>query len=44
MPLPLTGLTRQLLRVAMARGLGNEDFCFTINVLEGIVGVEVKTA
>lgn len=43
-PLPLTGLTQQLFRVATARGLENEDFCSTIKVLEEIAGVEVKTA
>jgi 3-hydroxyisobutyrate dehydrogenase-like beta-hydroxyacid dehydrogenase len=41
-PLPLTGLTQQLFRAAIARGFGEEDICSTIKVLEGIAGVEVK--
>jgi 3-hydroxyisobutyrate dehydrogenase/2-hydroxy-3-oxopropionate reductase len=42
-PLPLTGVTQQMFRVAMAQGLADEDFCSTIKVLEGITGVEVKS-
>jgi 3-hydroxyisobutyrate dehydrogenase/2-hydroxy-3-oxopropionate reductase len=42
-PLLLTGLTRQLFQTAIAAGHGEEDMCSTINVLEGIAGVEVKT-
>ncbi len=41
-PLPLTGLTQQMFRAAIAKGFGDEDICSTIKVLEGIVGVEVK--
>jgi 3-hydroxyisobutyrate dehydrogenase-like beta-hydroxyacid dehydrogenase len=41
-PLPLTGLTQQLFRAAIAKGFGDEDICSTIKVLEGIAGVEVK--
>jgi 3-hydroxyisobutyrate dehydrogenase-like beta-hydroxyacid dehydrogenase len=41
-PLPLTALTEQMFRAAMARGLGEEDMCSTIKVLEGMTGVEVK--
>ncbi|HWR52736.1 MAG TPA: NAD(P)-dependent oxidoreductase [Bryobacteraceae bacterium] len=41
-PLPLTGLTQQMFRAAMAIGLADEDFCSTIKVLEGWAGVEVK--
>src|ERR1035437_5897058 len=41
-PLLLTGLTRQLFQAAMAMGLGEKDRCSTINVLEGLAGVEVK--
>lgn len=41
-PLPLTGLTQQLFRAAIAAGYGEEDICATIKVLEGIAGVEVK--
>ncbi|MDX2154313.1 MAG: NAD(P)-dependent oxidoreductase [Bryobacteraceae bacterium] len=41
-PLPLTGLTQQMFRAAIAKGHGDEDICSTIKVLEGIAGVEVK--
>jgi 3-hydroxyisobutyrate dehydrogenase-like beta-hydroxyacid dehydrogenase len=40
-PLPLTGLTRQLFQMAIAEGYGDEDICSTIKVLEGMAGVEV---
>jgi 3-hydroxyisobutyrate dehydrogenase-like beta-hydroxyacid dehydrogenase len=42
-PLPLTGLTRQMFQAAIAQGHGDEDICSTIKVLESIVGVEVKS-
>ena len=42
MPLPLTGLTQQMFRAAIAKGYGEEDICSTIKVLEEIAGVEVK--
>jgi 3-hydroxyisobutyrate dehydrogenase/2-hydroxy-3-oxopropionate reductase len=41
-PLPLTGLTQQLFRAAIAKGFGEEDMCSTIKVLEDFAGVEVK--
>lgn len=41
-PLPLTGLTQQLFRATIAKGLGEDDICSTIKVLEDIVGIEVK--
>ncbi|MEO8130887.1 MAG: NAD-binding protein, partial [Bryobacteraceae bacterium] len=41
-PLPLTGLTQQLFRAAIAKGYGEDDMCSTIKVLEGFAGVEVK--
>lgn len=41
-PLPLTGLTQQLFRAAIAKGHGEEDICSTIKVLEDWTGVEVK--
>lgn len=41
-PLPLTGLTQQVYRVALAAGLGDEDYCSIIKVLEGWTGVQVK--
>jgi 3-hydroxyisobutyrate dehydrogenase-like beta-hydroxyacid dehydrogenase len=42
-PLPLTGLTRQMFQAAIAQGHGDEDICSTIKVLESIVGIEVKS-
>jgi len=41
-PLPLTALTQQMFRAAIAQGHGDEDICSTIKVLEGWTGVEVK--
>ena len=41
-PLPLTSLTQQMFRSAIAKGYGDDDICSTIKVLEEIVGVEVK--
>lgn len=41
-PLPLTGLTRQLFQAAIATGHGEEDMCSTIKVLEAMAGVEVR--
>jgi 3-hydroxyisobutyrate dehydrogenase/2-hydroxy-3-oxopropionate reductase len=41
-PLPLTSLTQQMFRAAIAKGHGEEDICSTIKVLESITGVEVK--
>jgi 3-hydroxyisobutyrate dehydrogenase/2-hydroxy-3-oxopropionate reductase len=41
-PLPLTGLTRQMFQAAIATGHGEEDICATISVLEELAGVEVK--
>jgi 3-hydroxyisobutyrate dehydrogenase-like beta-hydroxyacid dehydrogenase len=42
-PLLLTSLTHQLFQTAISAGHGDEDMCSTIQVLEGIVGVEVKS-
>jgi 3-hydroxyisobutyrate dehydrogenase/2-hydroxy-3-oxopropionate reductase len=42
-PLPLTGLTRQMFQAAIATGHGEEDICSTITVLESIAGVEVRS-
>ena len=42
-PLPLTGLTRQLFQTAIAAGHGDEDICSTIKVLEDLTGVQVKS-
>jgi 3-hydroxyisobutyrate dehydrogenase/2-hydroxy-3-oxopropionate reductase len=41
-PLPLTAVTQQMFRAAIAEGSGDEDICSTIKVLERIAGVEVK--
>jgi 3-hydroxyisobutyrate dehydrogenase-like beta-hydroxyacid dehydrogenase len=41
-PLPLTGLTRQMFQAAIATGHGEEDICSTIKVLESLAGVEVR--
>ena len=37
-PLPVTGLTQQMFRAAIAKGFGEEDICSTIKVLEDIAG------
>jgi 3-hydroxyisobutyrate dehydrogenase-like beta-hydroxyacid dehydrogenase len=42
-PLPLTAITQQLFRAAIAKGNGEDDMCSTIKVLEDIAGVEVKS-
>jgi 3-hydroxyisobutyrate dehydrogenase/2-hydroxy-3-oxopropionate reductase len=41
-PLPVTSLTQQIFQMAISSGLGDEDFCSTIKVLEKLAGVEVK--
>jgi 3-hydroxyisobutyrate dehydrogenase/2-hydroxy-3-oxopropionate reductase len=43
-PLPLTALTQQMFRVAMAIGDPEEDFCSAIKVLEQWAGVEVRAS
>jgi len=43
-PLPLTAVTQQMFRAAIAKGHGEEDICSTIKVLEEISGVEVKSS
>jgi 3-hydroxyisobutyrate dehydrogenase-like beta-hydroxyacid dehydrogenase len=43
LPLPLTAITEQMLRAAIAKGYGEEDFCSTIRVLEDLAGIEVKS-
>ena len=43
LPLPLTAITQQMLRAAIAKGYGEEDFCSTIRVLEDLAGIEVKS-
>jgi 3-hydroxyisobutyrate dehydrogenase-like beta-hydroxyacid dehydrogenase len=44
LPMPLTALTQQMLRTAIAKGWGDEDFIASIRVLEEWAGVEVKKA
>jgi 3-hydroxyisobutyrate dehydrogenase/2-hydroxy-3-oxopropionate reductase len=41
-PLPLTGLNRQIFQSAIAAGHADEDMCSTIKVLEELAGIEVK--
>jgi 3-hydroxyisobutyrate dehydrogenase/2-hydroxy-3-oxopropionate reductase len=41
-PLPLTATTRQMFQMAISSGLGDDDMCSTIQVLEKMSGVEVK--
>jgi 3-hydroxyisobutyrate dehydrogenase/2-hydroxy-3-oxopropionate reductase len=41
-PAPATALTEQMLRAAIAKGFGDDDFCSTIRVLEEWAGVEVR--
>src|SRR5437588_146954 len=41
-PLPLTGLTQQMFRAAIAMGYGEEDMCSTVRVLEQWAQTEVK--
>ena len=42
-PLPLTSLTQQIFRATIAKGLGDDDICSTIKVLEDITGVRVES-
>jgi len=41
-PLPLTAMSRQMFQMAISSGLGEDDMCATIQVLEKMSGVEVK--
>lgn len=43
-PLFLTGTTQQLFQAAVSQGLGEEDMCSTIKVLEKTAQVEVRKA
>jgi 3-hydroxyisobutyrate dehydrogenase/2-hydroxy-3-oxopropionate reductase len=43
-PAPLTSLSRQLYRDAIAKGYGEEDICGSIRVLEELAGCEVAAA
>jgi 3-hydroxyisobutyrate dehydrogenase-like beta-hydroxyacid dehydrogenase len=42
-PAPLTAISTQLYRAAIAKGFGEDDICGSIRVLEDIVGCEVAT-
>jgi 3-hydroxyisobutyrate dehydrogenase/2-hydroxy-3-oxopropionate reductase len=41
-PLPLTGLTQQMFRAAIAKGYGDDDMCSTVRIVEDWADVEVK--
>jgi len=43
-PAPITALSTQMLRAAIAQGYGEDDICGSIRVLEGLTGTEVKAA
>jgi len=40
-PVPVTALSREMLRTAIAAGYGEDDYCGTIRVLEKLAGCEV---
>ena len=40
-PLPITALTQQMLRAAITKGWGDEDFCSAIRVLEDWASIEI---
>ncbi len=42
LPLPVTGVTEQMFRAAIAEGYGEADMCSTIQVVERWAGVEVR--
>ena len=43
-PAPLTSLSQQMLRAAIAKGYGEDDICGSIRVLEDLTGTEVKAS
>lgn len=43
-PVPVTSLSRQMYRAAIAKGFGEEDICGSIRVLEDLAGTSVRTA
>jgi 3-hydroxyisobutyrate dehydrogenase/2-hydroxy-3-oxopropionate reductase len=43
-PTPLTALSRQMLRAAIAKGYGEQDICSSIQVLEEFAHIEVKAS
>jgi 3-hydroxyisobutyrate dehydrogenase/2-hydroxy-3-oxopropionate reductase len=42
LPLPVTGVTEQMFRAAIAEGYGESDMCSTIRVVERWAGIEVR--
>jgi 3-hydroxyisobutyrate dehydrogenase/2-hydroxy-3-oxopropionate reductase len=42
LPLPVTGVTEQMFRAAIAEGYGDEDMCSTIQVVEHWAGLKVQ--
>jgi 3-hydroxyisobutyrate dehydrogenase/2-hydroxy-3-oxopropionate reductase len=42
LPLPVTGVTEQMFRAAIAEGYGEQDMCSTIQVVERWAGVKVQ--
>lgn len=43
-PVPITAVTHQMFRAAIAQGVGDEDFSSLIKVIERITGVEVRAS
>ncbi|MEO5926807.1 MAG: NAD(P)-dependent oxidoreductase [Bryobacteraceae bacterium] len=43
-PVPASSVTEQMLRATVAKGMGDDDFCSAIRVLEDWTGVVVKKA
>ena len=41
-PMPVTAVSQQMLRTAMAKGFGDDDICGSIRVLEETAGVKVR--
>jgi len=41
-PLPVTAAVKELLQMAKSKGLGDEDFCAVVKVIEEFAGVEVR--
>jgi len=43
-PVPASSVTEQMLRAAIAKGWGDDDFCSAIRVLEDWTGTEIRKA
>jgi 3-hydroxyisobutyrate dehydrogenase-like beta-hydroxyacid dehydrogenase len=43
-PVPLTALSRQMYRAAIAKGFGEDDICGSIRLLEDLANCEVRAA